>query len=482
MGGNSGGGRGRGRNDSNPPGANFTSGKRGGGRGNRANDPRGGSGNARAVGGGGARQDGGRGKRDAPNPSAPNVNSQKRDAQTASSRGSAKRGQGPDNVSGGKGTVQAAQPTPQNSIPRYLKQLWYREGRCMSCGDSSHRRAECPNAIPSGSSQPTNSSSVSSTKAVSFKPSTTATKPSDQRGIKRSRDATSSGLTPPAKKGTAKVLNTKPVTDKFAYATAAKESLGLVIRNQDGSHITRVDFYKLQEAATACWLEHEKNTGDSLFTVETWEYTSTYANALVLDSTSAKKLAEVIERGGFKVVDREEHLSTLKPKKVMSGLLRNPLSTRPKEELERYIKLDVKAKKIPGTVEYFGETMTKQNNKILRIRVDEEAAEFLNQTGNTLSFAAFGKVLFADLNKKKLSPTDKLVELAKRIETGKKMIAELERQQELELKAAKSEAETIGSLGATNLNLGGSEVDEPKPNQEEEEMDESEAMNLLNSE
>ena len=150
--------------------------------------------------------------------------------------------------------------------------------------------------------------------------------------------------------------------------------------------------------------------------------------------------------------------ANLKPKKVLSGLLRNPLSMRSKEELERFIKLEVKSKKIPGTIEYFNETVTQQNNKILRIRVDEEAMTYLNSTGNTLSFAAYGKVLFSDAQKKTLSHDEKLSELEQKIETGKKMIAELEREREHERAAAASQAETIGSLGAGGLNLNDPEA------------------------
>ena len=43
--------------------------------------------------------------------------------------------------------------------------------------------------------------------------------------------------------------------------------------------------------------------------------------------------------------------------------------------------------------------------------------------------------------------------MEKKIATGKKMIAELERDRELERAAAASQAETIGSLGAGGLNL-----------------------------
>ena len=445
MGRNSGGHRGKGSDG--PPGATFTGGNsRGGGRGNKANDPKQRT-DAKTGGSSGTGDGTGRG-RVAPKASVSTFKIPKRVAQ-GDSRGSATHSQGTGSKPGG-GTECSDTPTP--SIPRSLKNLWFREGRCMCGGSSEHRKAECPNASLLGPQKPDQTPSGSSTAKSDKSDKDTKTSGKD-RGVKRQRDPAPTGATPPAKRSTTAVSNTtsKP---KFTYAKAASHALGIVIRNQDGSHITRSDYIKLQDKATASWMEHEQNTGESLFTVETWDYTTTYASVHVADEASAGKLEQVINRSGFLAVPKTEYLANLKPKKVLSGLLRNPLSTRSKEELERFIKLEVKSKKIPGTVEYFNETMTQQNNKILRIRVDEEAMTYLNSNGNTLSFAAYGKVLFSDAQKKKLSHDEKLSELEKKIETGKKMIAELEREREHERAAAASEAETIGSLGAGGLNLG----------------------------
>lgn len=102
-------------------------------------------------------------------------------------------------------------------------------------------------ATPSGSEKASTGSRVLSMAAAGV----------HKGGLKRSRDQSASGMTPPAKRP----------QKKHSYAEAAKGSLELVIVKKDEGHISAKDFHKLNQEVEDEWL-HQLDKGDVPFNVE----------------------------------------------------------------------------------------------------------------------------------------------------------------------------------------------------------------------
>ena len=83
-----------------------------------------------------------------------------------------------------------------------------------------------------------------------------------ERGSKRPRDKSPSGLTPPAKKGS-----------NFSYASVTNRAIAMVILSKEGNHIRVREQNRLKTLVEERWID-QLAKGEDLVAVERWEYTT----------------------------------------------------------------------------------------------------------------------------------------------------------------------------------------------------------------
>ena len=174
----------------------------------------------------------------------------------------------------------------------------------------------------------------------------------------------------------------------------------------------------------------------------------------------AKKVCDFIEKLGYRCVERALFEAMKRPTKFISGLLTGAIASRSKEELERVVKLETKRLAIPGLVDVMStHDITTSGNKILKLRVDNEAYEALEKVQFDLHLASSGKVRFNDPTKtKKVDNNAKLQDLQQRIAEDKKKILEMEAK-EADLKE-KLETDSVASLGLSKMQVEAGEETE----------------------
>ena len=410
-----------------PPGANYKGGNTGGGRGNKANAPKG-----RPTGQGGG--DGTVGK-------AP------------------KRG-----GDGGKKAPATSTVNESSSMVddaglqlRELKREWRRIGACFLCGSKSHKLVGCKlyDADRAKRNEAERARRSEKSKEDNAKPMVGKT----GRGTKRGRsDVGPSGDTPPSKKpGTnQKTPDIKIAKKKFSYAEAAMGAKEMVFLTKEKNHIGRKEFQAIQDAVDDMYLEALKKGKEKPLDPEKWNYNSSFATVYLADDKAVEAVRTVVDKLGLEMMDIEDLKEIRRPTKMFTGLLTGAAARRDKTILEEYVKHEARMKNITGRMEIAGEMMCASGNKILRLKVDDIAEEGLSRCNYELSIGTSGKVKFTDVRDKSTKGgyaerARRAEELLKKIRDEKAKIAA--REVELEEEISKAEEASIGSCGMSSLNV-----------------------------
>ena len=249
---------------------------------------------------------------------------------------------------------------------------------------------------------------------------------------------------------------------KFSYAEAAKSAATFVILSKEGKHLAKKYFTLLQEACDK-EIIGSLQKGEDPPSIEKWTYSTTMATISFQDKEFYEKLSEVVNDNGFCLEEYSEFLNKRRPTTILSGLIKEPTAKQPREILELLITHQTKVKQIPGLVEFYSEHVTAAGNKILRIRVDDEAFERFKQVNCELQLAAAGKVLFQEAksaSSKTQTPkseqiTKRLSELQAKIEEDKAQIAKLEQERDEAAMAESAIAMTANDDAGQNATGGG---------------------------
>ena len=406
-----------------PPGATFKTGNNGGGRGNRANAPRGrptGQGGGDGVVGKALKRDGDGGPRA---PRSENVSASKVDA---------------------------------GLQLRELKREWRRSGACLLCGSKDHKLVGCKlyNADHDRSKAKGATSSDKPGKGSNIKPNEGKT----GRGTKRGRtDAGPSGDTPPSKKPgiSQKTPDMRSARKKFTYAEAATGAREMVFLTTEMNHIGRKEFQAIQDAVDDMAFDAVKKGGDKPMNPEKWNYNSSYATVYLADDKTVSIMKTVVDKLGLRMMNIEDLKIIRRPTKMFTGLLTGAAARRDMGVLEEYVKYEARTRNIIGRIEVAGEMPCSSGNKILRLKVDDIAEEGLRRCNYELYIGTSGKVKFSDVRDKSTSGGNferkqRTEELLQKIKEDKAKIAA--REAEI-AEISKAEEASIGSCGMSNLQV-----------------------------
>jgi hypothetical protein len=256
-----------------------------------------------------------------------------------------------------------------------------------------------------------------------------------------------------------------PKKQRFSYAEAAQDAVKVVIVNCDESHITRKCFEEIQADLNKRFIDSLKKN-DWVPEVDRWNYSTTYATMEFADDQSRNAVSQSVTDAGYKVMDLCELREKRQPSKVLSGLIHGVTAKISEEDLAVIIKSQAQKLKIVGRFEVMDSFVTKNENKILRIRVDQQAMEGFDQVGRVLRIAMAGRVLFTDAVREDMTLTNKPAEenvidtLQKDMQVlESKLLAEKARLATLRTKQSESTRQettsSIGSLGlGRTLNVG----------------------------
>jgi hypothetical protein len=280
------------------------------------------------------------------------------------------------------------------------------------------------------------------------------------RGQKRSGGRT--GQTPEAKrhspardKSGGRRTTEIPKKSRFSYAEVAQDAVRMVIVNKtDESHITRKNFEEIQADMNRRFVDSLKKN-EWVPEVDRWNYSSTYATMEFADDQSKAAVSQSVIEAGYKVVEMAVLREKRQPSKVLSGLIGGQTAKLSEEDLAVIVKSQVQKLGIVGRFEVMDSILTKNDNKILRIRVDEQAMEGFDRRGRVLRIAMAGRVLFADgregmtLENKSRREIDATQEPLDVLES--KILGEKARMATLQTQA-KHQAESTSSVGSLGVN------------------------------
>ena len=212
----------------------------------------------------------------------------------------------------------------ERDVGSALRRMWRKEGRCLSCGSESHRIKDCSlrpkTEDKKGTTQSTKLNAASTSKPNAAKTSAKdATKPSkdrsheksqvdkskgnfatpsagpSERGSKRPRDKSPSGLTPSAKKGS-----------NFSYASVTNRAIAMVILSKEGNHITVREQNRLKTLVEERWID-QLAKGEDLVAVERWEYTTRNATVYLADAASVETVKQEAAKLNLRLQSKAEY-------------------------------------------------------------------------------------------------------------------------------------------------------------------------------
>jgi hypothetical protein len=328
---------------------------------------------------------------------------------------------GEDTLQSTPGTGKEAAASNSGSL-KALKTVWFREGRCLVCGSEKHRRAVCPSAVSSpkpgrGPGQtataPKGSKGFQNPSGPNIKPHVgqPGASGSGVQGEKRGRAATPhvpSGFTPPMKKAS-RSTSKNSRTSRFTYAQTASGAWELAILQKDGkSHISKKDFEDIQvKMNEAFFISLEK--GERVPSVNSWNYTPRVAVVAFTCAESRDAVATSVTDMGFALRELGELMEERRPTMILSGLITGPTAGLGDEKFPILLKQQKQLHKIDGRLEVQDTFLTKGDNRIIRLLVDDVAMEGMKQLGYELFFAMSGAVLFQEQQKsstRKSAPSD----------------------------------------------------------------------------
>ena len=297
------------------------------------------------------------------------------------------------------------------------------------------------------------------------------------RGQKRPRDPAPTGQTPPAKKPDDRSTpragpSNGSKAKKYSYAQAASGALRLVILRTGDNHITRDQFFALQDRVDKVWLEILDAGKEDPFVVDKWEYSTSMASVYAADGRSADAIAGIIKSMGLEFDLFDRLMERRRPSKIISGLVMGPAANRDREYYDRALKHEVEAKKIPGRLEVFSMDITTPRGRILKLRADDIALARLGELDNTIHIGSAGRILFTEVKEvdgvDKVLPKDagnkqttaedlaRLEQLNKEIAEAKRFIVEKTKaRREIET----AETASVGSLGMSEVNISPAETE-----------------------
>ena len=135
-------------------------------------------------------------------------------------------------------------------------------------------------------------------------------------------------------------------------------------------------------------------------------------------------------------------------------MLTGPAAKRTRSELECLLKYECHRVKIPGRCEYYSEIpVHRSGNKLLKVKVDDDAMERLRELDFQVRVGASGMVKFQDKREakqvNKQTRANRLQECNNELEELRKKLVECEaRKQGIE-----ADTESVGSGGITGLRI-----------------------------
>ncbi|MEO0804544.1 MAG: hypothetical protein AAFY57_20100, partial [Cyanobacteria bacterium J06642_2] len=262
------------------------------------------------------------------------------------------------------------------------------------------------------------------------------------RGAKRSRDPAPTGQTPPAKSARG-----------HSYAKAPPSAIEMIALNCEGGHVSKKDFVKLEELVDKLWDAQFEKDEDTV-AVDKWNYTTKLASIFIADERSVEMVAKEAEKLDITLKSREAVEAERKPTVILSGLITGQAAKRERQEIERFLKAEVKRMAIPGRLHFFQSHTTKGGNLLLKIIVDDEAEERLKELDYQLRMGASGLVKFEDDRAgKKVDQRSRKIRLEQLLTEIQREKEGLKEKMKLLRDLERIETESVGSMGLGSLNV-----------------------------
>jgi hypothetical protein len=336
------------------------------------------------------------------------------------------------------------------------------KGQCLACGKTGHRKMECPEFVKAKAK-----AKASSTQTNMNAPSNSSQSLCSK---KRPRGASSSGVTPPAKKGnlSMQVAPAKAsaaagsasagaaVQPKraFSYAHAAKGSLTLHVVRVDGKQLSKEEFGSLVDALNGELADHIA-AGGWVPDFEETRQDARGTSVSVPDQRTHELVREVLGRLGFRAQTPEEREELERPKLVLTGFVRGNTGHLSKEVLQLFVDRKAWEMGVQGRVEVLSSIKTEKGG-ILRVKVTDRDLEKLKAMDLVIPIGAAGRVQFhpvVDPATRVDRRDDKLQRRLEELTSAQQKLDE-ERKALLEQQATLEETRSdVGSVGMSALTV-----------------------------